>query len=47
MECILTADTGSGNNEQKLVAESIQKLIQKYPKIKSVILAGDNIYENG
>ena len=47
MECILTADTGSGYNEQYLVAKSIQKLIQQYPKIQAVILAGDNIYPNG
>ena len=47
MECILTGDTGSGNNEQYLVAKSIEKLIKKYPKIKCIILTGDNIYENG
>ena len=47
MECILTSDTGSGYNEQYLVAKSILKLIQKNPKIQSVILAGDNIYPNG
>ena len=47
MECILIGDTGSGNNDQYLVANSTEKLIKKYPKIRCVILVGDNIYENG
>ena len=28
-ECILVADTGSGNNDQYLVSESMSKLIKK------------------
>ena len=47
MECILTADTGSGESEQYKVATSIEKLIKRYPKISSVIIAGDNIYPDG
>ena len=46
-ECILTADTGSGNDDQYLVSESMSKLIAKNPKIKSVMIVGDNIYPDG
>ena len=47
MECILIADTGSGESEQYKVATSIENLIRRYPKISSVIIAGDNIYPDG
>ena len=46
-ECILTADTGSGNDDQYLVSESMSKLIAKNPKIQSVMIVGDNIYPDG
>tara|TARA_B110000285_G_scaffold3865_1_gene4052 strand:+ start:1726 stop:2550 length:825 start_codon:yes stop_codon:yes gene_type:complete len=46
-ECILVADTGSGNNDQYLVSESMSKLIKKNPGIKSVMIVGDNIYPDG
>jgi len=46
-EFILTGDTGSGYKEQYLVAKSMEKLIKKHPRIKSVMIAGDNIYPNG
>ena len=47
MECILTADTGSGESEQYKVAKSIKNLIKRHPKIETVIIAGDNIYPDG
>lgn len=47
MECILIADTGSGESEQYKVATSMENLIKRYPKISSVIIAGDNIYPDG
>ena len=47
MECILSADTGSGELEQYKVAKSIEKLIERHPKIATVIIAGDNIYPDG
>ena len=47
MECILVGDTGSGNNDQYKVAESMTRLIQKKPKIQSVLIVGDNIYPSG
>ncbi len=43
---VVTADTGSGHSEQYKVAESIERLTHKYP-IHSVLLLGDNIYEEG
>ena len=43
---IVTADTGSGHRDQYKVSNSITQLIQKYP-INSVLLLGDNIYEEG
>jgi len=46
-ECILVADTGSGNNDQYLVSESMSKLIKKNPKIQAVMIVGDNIYPDG
>jgi len=46
-ECILVGDTGSGNNDQYLVSESMSKLIAKNPKIQSVMIVGDNIYPRG
>jgi tartrate-resistant acid phosphatase type 5 len=46
-ECILTGDTGSGDLAQHKVAKSIEELIHKNPKIKSIILTGDNIYPEG
>ena len=47
LELIVTGDTGSGNQSQRYVALSMKKLIQRNPKIESVILVGDNIYESG
>ncbi len=47
MECILTADTGSGDPEQFQVAKSIENLIKRHPKVSAVIIAGDNIYPHG
>ena len=47
LELIVTGDTGSGNISQRDVALSMEKLIKHNPKIKSVILVGDNIYESG
>ena len=46
-ECILTADTGSGNKEQYTVAKAMEKLIATNKNIKLVVLAGDNIYPSG
>jgi len=46
-EFILTGDTGSGYKEQYYVAKSIEKLVKKHPRIKSVMIVGDNIYPNG
>ena len=46
-ECILVADTGSGNKDQYSVAESMSQLIKKNPSIKSVMIIGDNIYPSG
>ncbi len=43
---IVTADTGSGYTDQYKVANSMTQLIKKYP-INSVLLLGDNIYEEG
>ena len=41
-ECIFVGDTGSGDNDQLIVAKSIEKLISKNP-IQTVIIVGDNI----
>ena len=46
-ECIFVGDTGSGNEDQKLVAKSMEKLIHKNKSISSVIIVGDNIYPDG
>ena len=46
-ELIICGDTGSGNYSQRIVANSMIQLIKQNPKIESVILAGDNIYEYG
>jgi len=43
---IAVADTGSGLPEQYRVAESMQKLCKHKP-INSILLLGDNIYEDG
>tara|TARA_B100000963_G_C22444605_1_gene588245 strand:- start:32 stop:871 length:840 start_codon:yes stop_codon:yes gene_type:complete len=43
---IITADTGSGTKDQYKVAHSMKQLIQK-KSIDSILLLGDNIYENG
>lgn len=45
-ECIFVGDTGSGNNDQKLVSKSIERLKSKNP-IQTVIIVGDNIYPDG
>ena len=42
----ITGDTGTGNNEQYLVAKSLENY-QKSNDISAVLLLGDNIYENG
>ena len=43
---IVTSDTGSGHTDQYKVAKSMTQLTKKYP-INSVLLLGDNIYEEG
>lgn len=43
---VVTADTGSGSEDQYKVSKSIQKLTNSY-HINSVLLLGDNIYEVG
>jgi len=43
---IVTADTGSGSTDQYKVAKSMKKLTRLH-KVDSVLLLGDNIYENG
>ena len=45
-ECIVVADTGSGNDDQIKVARSMEKLAYKNP-IKAVVIIGDNIYPDG
>ena len=45
-ECIFVGDTGSGNNNQRLVAKSMEYLISKN-NVKSIIIVGDNIYPDG
>ena len=44
---IITADTGSGNEYQKKVAESMVQLHKRFEKVQSVFLLGDNIYPDG
>ena len=44
---IITADTGSGNEHQKKVAESMKQLHRRLTNIQSVFLLGDNIYPGG
>ena len=44
---IITADTGSGYDSQKQVAESMAQLQKNLPNIQSVFLLGDNIYPGG
>ena len=46
MKFIVSSDTGSGENEQFLVAESMLELTKREP-INSILLLGDNIYEDG
>ena len=46
VQFIAVGDTGSGNKEQYLVAESMEKLCKNKP-INSILLLGDNIYEEG
>jgi tartrate-resistant acid phosphatase type 5 len=46
VQFIVVADTGSGYPEQYKVAESMVKLCKQKP-INSVLLLGDNIYEEG
>ena len=46
MKFIITSDTGSGENEQYLVADSMLELTKRKP-INSILLLGDNIYEDG
>jgi len=46
VQFIAVGDTGSGNQDQYKVAESMTKLCKQKP-INSVLLLGDNIYENG
>ena len=47
MELIFVGDTGSGEREQYIVARSMEKLIKRNKKIKSVVIVGDNIYPEG
>jgi tartrate-resistant acid phosphatase type 5 len=46
MKFIVSSDTGSGLKEQYLVAESMLELTKREP-INSILLLGDNIYEDG
>ena len=46
MKFIITSDTGSGENKQYLVADSMLELTKRKP-INSILLLGDNIYEDG
>ena len=46
MKFLITSDTGSGEKDQYLVAESMFQLTQQFP-INSILLLGDNIYEDG
>lgn len=43
---IITADTGSGSNDQYKVARTMEKLVNLY-NVNSILLLGDNIYEEG
>ena len=44
---IITADTGSGYDYQKQVAESMLQLQRRLSNIQAVFLLGDNIYPSG
>jgi len=46
VQFIAVGDTGTGNKDQYNVAKTMTKLCNKY-NINSVLLLGDNIYENG
>ena len=46
MKFIVSSDTGSGEIEQYLVADSMLELTERHP-INSILLLGDNIYEDG
>ena len=46
MKFIVSSDTGSGEKEQYLVADSMLRLTKRNP-IDSILLLGDNIYEDG
>ena len=46
MKICITSDTGSGYDEQYIVADAIQKYHEDNP-LKAVLLLGDNIYEEG
>ena len=43
---IITADTGSGSNDQYKVARTMEKLVNLY-NVNSILLLGDNIYAEG
>jgi len=47
MECILTADTGTGDKNQSKVARAMVELIQQNKDISFIVIAGDNIYPSG
>ena len=46
MKICITSDTGSGYDEQYIVADTIQKYHEDND-LKAVLLLGDNIYEEG
>ena len=46
VQFIAVGDTGSGHKEQYLVAETMENLCKNKP-INSILLLGDNIYEEG
>ena len=46
VQFIAVGDTGSGHKEQYLVAKTIENLCKNKP-INSILLLGDNIYEEG
>ena len=46
MRCAFIADTGTGDNNQRIVGIGLSKLI-KNKNIKFCLLGGDNFYENG
>ena len=46
MKICIASDTGSGYDEQYIVADAIHKYHEQHD-LKAVLLLGDNIYEDG